>query len=160
MLQKNLKPVDTLTLLLVLLVATALGTPAFAAPPGLEGTGSGGNDLEGLRVAPVAMACTVAPASAQDDSATAGFPFDVSVEIDLLANDAAGVQLGYVGTPSYGSVQVTGPGKVTYTLEEYRASSTDQFSYSVTGCLQCHNGWCSEPDFDFATVYLDLYFIE
>lgn len=141
------------------LVTLAAGIPGFAEPPVLEAAASGWSGLEGLQDAPAAMACTVAPASAQDDYAVAGFPFNPSVEIDVLANDAPGVQLRFVGSPSHGSVQVTGPGKVTYTVEDPRVGD-DQFVYSVRGCLQCNNGWCSEPDVDFATVYLDLYFIE
>ncbi len=145
-------------MLCCLLATVAFGAPAFAGSP-LPGAGSGWSGIEDLVTAPTAMACTLAPANAQDDYAIAGYPFDVQVQIDLLANDASGVTLGFVGQPSHGSVQVTGPGTVTYTVEEPKAGS-DQFVYSVRGCLQCHNGWCSEPDIGFATVHLDLYFIE
>jgi hypothetical protein len=35
-------------------------------------------------------------------------------------------------------------------------TGTDSFNHTHKGCLQCFNGWCSEPDFDVGTVYITV----
>ena len=152
---------------LALLAAVAVvAMPVVAAPPEQETLAPGQTDAWGpglgdLAQKPAAMACTVAPAGAQDDSGFVAIPVQPSDEINVLANDASGVQLSWVGTPSHGTVEITGPGTVTYTVSsEGPLAFEDQFSYGVSGCLQCHNGWCSEPDFATATVHIDIQLLE
>lgn len=106
---------------------------------------------------PVPMSCTRVAANPQDDSAD-NFPSG-PVDIDVLANDPSGVELTWVGQPDHGTTTISGPGTVTYT-PGIRGNYTDSFLYGVSGCLQCSGSYCTEPDFGFATVTVDVYFIE
>lgn len=143
------------------LLLLAAFTPAEAA----DGTGptvlpAGGSEIPALNgFVPEAepMSCSLVWANAEDDHAD-NFPSG-PVTIDVLANDAPGVELRYVGQPSHGTTTISGPTTITYD-PDIPWTGTDSFTYAVTGCLQCYYGWCSEPDLDSATVTVDVHFIE
>lgn len=97
---------------------------------------------------PKEMSCTVAPADANDDSATT--TEGTAVDVNVASNDY-GLGVAYVGEPNHGTAQLIQGSTIRYTPDP-GFTGTDSFIYTVSGCLQCHNGWCSEPDYDTATV--------
>jgi len=122
-----------------------LSTTVASAVPGIE---------IGLPQ-PAKMACVRQRAQANDDywTTTKNTPITASP----LANDPDTPQnnLGSFGQPSHGTTELVGLDAIKYTPDTDFVGN-DSFTYIYIGCLQCFNGFCSEPDSDQGTVYITV----
>lgn len=123
---------------------SAHAAEAATGAPSLETLGSPSTDLP----EPKPMACYIQPADANDDSDST--TKNTSVTIDVFSNDS-GLGITSVGDPDHGTAEEGFNNTVIYTPDT-GFTGTDSFVYSVNGCLQCNYDWCSEPDYDAATV--------
>lgn len=114
-----------------------------------------GNSLEQGLPEAQDQACTVQPAQANDDFWTT--TKNTPVTRSPLENDPDTPQqnLAGFGQPSNGTAEEAGIDAIKYTPDTGFVGS-DSFNYTHKGCLQCFNGWCSEPDFDVGTVHIDV----
>jgi len=105
--------------------------------------------------APEEMACVRQRAMANDDywTTTKNTPITASP----LANDPDTPQnnLGGFGQPSHGTTELVGIDAIKYTPDTGFVGN-DSFNYIHIGCLQCFNGFCSEPDDDEGTVFITV----
>jgi len=105
--------------------------------------------------APEEMACKRQRAMANDDywTTTKNTPITASP----LANDPDTPQnnLGWFGQPSHGTTELVGIDAIKYTPDTGFVGN-DSFNYEHIGCLQCFNGYCSEPDSDLGTVFITV----
>lgn len=151
--------------LLALAATAALGVYALQpAPPdpGAEASAvgvvpdDGGSGIDvGIQKA-ADMTCTRLRPHAVDDfwTTTKNTPITASP----LANDPDNEQQNFGGLgsqPSHGTAEVVGLDSVKYTPDTDYVGS-DSFTYFHVGCLQCFNGWCSEPDTDEGTVFVTI----
>jgi hypothetical protein len=138
----------TLTVIAVLLVVVVVAPAAWAAQAAIPGVGQTAPLLDVLSNHAQKMACTIRRARANDD--TASTTINTAVTINVFANDA-GLGIRSITSPSHGTAQLGANWTIIYTPDT-GFTGTDSFVYFVNGCLQCFNGWCSEPDIDDATV--------
>jgi len=105
--------------------------------------------------APEKMACVRKRAQANDDywTTTVNTPITASP----LVNDPDTPQnnLGGFGQPSHGTTELVGIDAIKYTPDTDFVGN-DSFTYIHVGCLQCFNGYCSEPDTDQGTVHITV----
>jgi len=142
----NKKLLAIVGLLAVLVVAPAAW--AAQAPAQTPAVGNTAPLLDALSHHAQKMACTIRRAKANDDTATT--TINTAVTIDVFANDT-GLGIRSISSPSHGTAQLGANWTIIYTPDT-GFTGTDSFTYFVNGCLQCFNGWCSEPDIDYATV--------
>lgn len=104
---------------------------------------------------PEQMACVRQRAMANDDYWTTSK--NTPITASPLANDPDTPQnnLGWFGQPSHGTTELVGIDAIKYTPDTGFVGN-DSFNYVHIGCLQCFNGWCSEPDSDLGTVYITV----
>ncbi len=131
------------------LVGTAFSVSAFAGT--LDAPTS---PLLGVPV-PTKMSCTLGW-NANNDSVTTAK--NTPVTFSPLWNDDDTPQQNFGGIlsgPLHGTAVQVGLDAVTYTPTAGYTGS-DSFTYQHIGCLQCYEGWCSEPSGDVATVYITV----
>lgn len=151
--------------LFALVLTAALG--AYALQPAAPDTGSdlpapsvapdsGGTEI-GLDIQKAAnMTCTRLRPHAVDDFWTTSK--NTPITASPLANDPDNEQNNFGGLgsqPSHGTAEVVGLDAVKYTPDTNFVGS-DSFTYFHVGCLQCFQGWCSEPDTDEGTVFVTV----
>ena len=127
----------------------------LADAPGAGITPHAGDALQQGLPKPEAQTCVVQPAQANDDYWTTSK--NTPITASPLANDPDTPQqnLGGFGQPDHGTTASAGIDAITYTPDTDYVGS-DSFIYTYRGCLQCFNGWCSEPDFDIGTVHITV----
>lgn len=144
----------------IAIVLLALGADAgqdrSSAPTNLDGVTKG--PATGVEIglpAPEKMACVRQRAQANDDywTTTVNTPITASP----LVNDPDTPQnnLGGFGQPSHGTTELVGIDAIKYTPDT-GFTGNDSFTYTHVGCLQCFNGFCSEPDYDQGTVHITV----
>jgi len=124
------------------------------APGVAPGHGDSGIDLDIQKAAD--MTCTRLRPHAVDDYWTTSK--NTPITASPLANDPDNEQQNFGGLgsqPSHGTAEVVGLDAVKYTPDTNYTGS-DSFTYYHVGCLQCFQGWCSEPDTDEGTVFVTI----
>lgn len=102
------------------------------------------------------MACSRLIPHANDDYWTTAK--NTPITASPLANDPDNEQQNFGGItsgPSHGTAQVVGLDAVKYTPNTNYVGS-DSFNYLHVGCLQCFQGYCSEPETDEGTVHITV----
>lgn len=137
----------------VLLLAVA-SFPLVLAPS------SAGTSTQAPHVAlgvppPAATSCSVVYPVAGDDYVTTSR--NTPVTFSPLDNDTDTPENDLVsfGQPAHGTAELVGLDAIKYTPDTGYTGS-DSFTYTLFGCLQCFDGWCSEPEYDEGTVYITV----
>lgn len=104
---------------------------------------------------PVEKACRVVYPMAADDYVTTARNTPVTFSPLWNDTDTPDQDLISFGQPQHGTVELVGIDALKYTPDTGYVGS-DSFTYVLGGCLQCFNGWCSEPEFDDGTVYITV----
>lgn len=140
------------------LMALAWVHPGTASSVTSQAPQSGASEIDLLEIGipkPVEKACRVVyPVAAPDYVTTAQ---NTPVTFSPLWNDTdtPAQDLISFSQPQHGTVQLVGIDALKYTPAPGYTGS-DSFSYVLGGCLQCFNGWCSEPEFADGTVYITV----
>lgn len=105
--------------------------------------------------APSARACSVVYPVAGDDYVSTSRNTPVTFSPLVNDTDTPENDLVWFGQPSHGTAELVGIDAIKYTPDTGYTGS-DSFTYTLFGCLQCFQGWCSEPEYDEGTVYITV----
>lgn len=154
--RKTLVGIFGLMAIMVLALGASAGQGEAPEIPGVAGEANEPDTgIEAGIPEPTETVCEVQPAQANDDYWSTSK--NTSVTRSPIANDPDTPQNNFGGftQPDHGTAEQVGIDAVKYTPDT-GFTGTDSFNYTHVGCLQCFNGWCSEPDFDVGTVYITV----
>lgn len=57
--------------------------------------------------------------------------------------------------PSHGTAELVGIDAIKYTPATNYVGS-DTIYYTLYGCVQCYDGWCAEPAYDYGVVHITV----
>ncbi|HWM91132.1 MAG TPA: Ig-like domain-containing protein [Thermoanaerobaculia bacterium] len=105
--------------------------------------------------APAATSCQVVYPVAVDDYVTTAKNTPVTFsplmgDTDTWENDLVGFS-----QPLHGTAELVGIDAVKYTPATNYVGS-DTIHYTLYGCVQCFEGWCSEPAYDYGVVHITV----
>ncbi len=103
----------------------------------------------------VEKACRVVIPVAADDYVNTAKNTPVTFSPLWNDTDTPAQDLNSFSQPQHGTVELVGIDALKYTPDAGYVGS-DSFSYVLGGCLQCFNGWCSEPEVDDGMVYITV----